>query len=81
MKPKNPAANMPKDWTDTGPSAVEIVESELITGKLHPAWHGDEQVRDQAEKQPEDRPYTDSVLRDIERKDRRSFPDRGDDER
>ena len=84
MKPKNPAANIPKDWTDTGPSAAEIVESEFITGKLHPEWHGDGQEHDQAE----NRPYTDSVLRDIERKERResrdqekSSPDRGDDER
>lgn len=88
MKSKNPAANIPKDWTDTGPSVAEIVESEFITGKLHPEWHGDGQENDQAETQPEDRPYTDSVLRDIERKERSSSrdqakpsPDRGDDER
>lgn len=84
MKPKNPAGNIPKDWTDTGPSAVEIVESEFITGKLHPEWHGD----GRAEVPTENQPYTDSVLRDIERKKHspsrdqaKPFLDRGDDER
>lgn len=88
MKPKNPAANIPKDWTDTGPSAVEVVMTELATGKLHPEWHGDGQEHDQAETPPENRPYTDSVLQEIERKERaasreRAKPsaDRGDDER
>ena len=73
MKTRNPAANIPKDWTDTGPSAVEIVESELITGKLHPDWHGDGHDRDH----PEDRPYTDSVLEDIERKQRSASHNQG----
>lgn len=88
MTPKNPAANIPKDWTDTGPSAVEIVESEFITGKLHPAWHGDGQENNQGETPAEDRPYTDSVLRDTLRKERspsrdqaKPSADRGDDER
>lgn len=88
MKPKNPAANIPKDWTDTGPSAAEIVESEFITGKLHPEWHGDGQEQDLGQTPPENRPYTDSILRDIERKERaasrdqaKPSNDRGDDER
>ncbi|MEI2812373.1 MAG: relaxase/mobilization nuclease domain-containing protein [Burkholderiaceae bacterium] len=40
MTEQHPSKTMGGDWTDSGPSTVEIVGKEFITGKLHEAWHG-----------------------------------------
>ena len=67
MTEQHPSKTMGGDWTDSGPSTVEIVGKEFITGKLHEAWHG-EQTPPEPEPVPEapQQVYTDDILKRLQ---------------
>ena len=50
MEHKQPTVS--PNWTEGTPSAIEIVESELLTGELHEHWHGTQ----------DEKTYTDDIL-------------------
>lgn len=52
------------DKTPKRPGAAKVVAKEFLTGELHPEWHGDGKEK---ESQEAEKPYTDSVLRGVER--------------
>ena len=72
MAEPHPTKNMGGDWTDSGPSVVEIVGKEFVTGKLHEAWHGAQTPPEPAPVEPavpqQVRPdiYTDDILKRLQ---------------
>lgn len=76
MAEQHPSKTMGGDWTDSGPSVVEIVGKEFVTGKLHEAWHGEQTPPEPAAPQ---QVYTDDILkrlqeREVERAKQPSAP-------
>jgi hypothetical protein len=63
MAEQHPSKTMGGDWTDSGPSVVEIVGKEFITGKLHEAWHGEQTP---PEKTAPQQVYTDDILKRLQ---------------
>lgn len=63
MAEQHPSKTMGGNWTDSGPSVVEIVGYEFATGKLHEAWHGEQTP---PEKTAPQQVYTDDILKRLQ---------------
>jgi hypothetical protein len=63
MKPIEVAAKIFEEQKNARPGAAKVVAKEFLTGELHPEWHGDGKDQDQGD----NKPYTDSVLQNLER--------------
>jgi hypothetical protein len=67
MAEQHPSKTMGGDWTDSGPSVVEIVGKEFITGKLHEAWHGEETPPEAVPgRETPQQVYTDDILKRLQ---------------
>ena len=67
MTEQHPSKTMGGDWTDSGPSTVEIVGKEFITGKLHEAWHGEQTPPEPVPgREAPQQVYTDDILKRLQ---------------
>ena len=67
MAEQHPSKTMGGDWTDSGPSTVEIVGKEFITGKLHEAWHGEQTPPEAVPgRETPQQVYTDDILKRLQ---------------
>ena len=67
MTEQHPCKTMGGDWTDSGPSTVEIVGKEFITGKLHEAWHGEQTPPEPVPgREAPQQVYTDDILKRLQ---------------
>ena len=67
MAEQHPSKTMGGDWTDSGPSVVEIVGKEFITGKLHEAWHGEQTPPETVPgREVPQQVYTDDILKRLQ---------------